>query len=108
MSLRHIKRVLLDVRLYTPVHHNNISDIKIDITDNTRKIIPFQAENPLVTLHLIKQGLHKQDSCPDVAKDYCKPRKRRHEVRGKCRFTNSDRHRGWYTGRKSVKPTMQS
>ena len=42
-----------------------------------------------------------QDSCYDVAKDCRKPRKGRPEVRRQCRFTSSDRHRGWCTGKKS-------
>ena len=43
--------------IYTPVQRNNISDIQIDITDDTGRGIPFQAGKTIVTLHLRKQGL---------------------------------------------------
>ena len=36
----------------TPVQRNHISDIKIDITVETGRIIPFQALKTIVTLHL--------------------------------------------------------
>ena len=44
--------------IYAPVQRNNISDIKIDITDDTGRRIPFQSGKTIVTLHLRKQGLH--------------------------------------------------
>ena len=46
--------------IYAPVQRNNISDIKIDITDDTGRRIPFQSGKTIVTLHLRKQGLHIQ------------------------------------------------
>ena len=38
------------------MQHNHISDIKIDITDDTGQIISFQAGKTIVTLHLRKTG----------------------------------------------------
>ena len=45
---------------YAPVQRNHISNIKIDITDDTGRIIIFLAGKTIVTLHLRKQGLHIQ------------------------------------------------
>ena len=46
--------------IYVPVPRNNISDIKIDITNDTGRRILFQSGKTIVTLHLRKQGLHIQ------------------------------------------------
>ena len=35
-----------DTPIYIPLQRTNISAIKIDITDDTWRRIPFQAENP--------------------------------------------------------------
>ena len=43
-----------ETSIYAPMHRKNISDIKIDITDDTGRKIPFQSVKTIVTLHLIK------------------------------------------------------
>ena len=49
-----------ETHIYAPAQRNNISDIKIDITDDTGQIIPFQSGKTIMALHLRKQGLHIQ------------------------------------------------
>ena len=52
--------VRYDTPIYTPVHRCKISYIKIDITDDTRKRIPFQAgENSDTSSE--KTGLHTRE-----------------------------------------------
>ena len=46
-----------DTRIYNSVQRNNISDIKIDITDDIHRGIPFKAGETIETLHLRKHGL---------------------------------------------------
>ena len=41
--------------IYTPVQQNHISDIQIDITDDTGRGIPFHAGKTIMTLHLRNQ-----------------------------------------------------
>ena len=49
-----------DVPIYTPLQRNNISEIKINIMDDTGRKIPFQAGKTIITLHIRKRGLHLQ------------------------------------------------
>ena len=45
---------------YIPLQRNNISDIKINIMDDTGRHIPFRASKLMVTLSSRKKGLHLQ------------------------------------------------
>ena len=49
-----------ETHIYASVQRNNISDIKIDITDDTGRRISFQSEKTIVTPHLRKLGHHIQ------------------------------------------------
>ena len=49
-----------DIPTYSQVQCNNISNIKIHITDDTERKIPFQAGKTIVTLHPRNQGFHIQ------------------------------------------------
>ena len=49
-----------DFPTYIPLQRNNISDIKINILDDTGRHIPFRASKLMVTLSFRQKGLHLQ------------------------------------------------
>ena len=49
-----------DFPMYTPVQTKNFSEIKIHITDDTGKSIPFRSGKSIITLHFKRRGLMLQ------------------------------------------------